>query len=460
MKNFFNKYGGVFLIFAAFEQMIGASSTFFMIKLGSNLIQGHSLVWFWAFVISLILVFIPRIFKQKYMIKAEYTTFDAFISRYEKNLYNYPFLKTNNEFCKEKQAFFHNQTWQIIEEAYYFAEDFITTILNVAFNIIIIVVSLNNKFFIAYLCSAVFILAGVLLTKKVIARKSTDAQLKQSNVQSTLFDGWDTLLIGNQYNWSKWRESFKEKKINAEKAGISYSVFNNFVSFLVMIGSIIPIIAVTFEIILKNTNNINMLTATLLILPRQVNNIQYLSIIIEYLTEMFGIKEKINNIEMASKKIDCPEKYYGKINWADLSFSFHNQYQKFNCLEEFLRFLDENIKNHISGRLVIKGKNGSGKTTLLMLIKQHYGNDAYLFPNHTRLFFKANDDKEYSTGQKIRVNIEELLENNIQKQVKIFLFDEWNANLDMQNQKEISKYIEHLASDKLILEVRNKEIEV
>ena len=38
------------------------------------------------------------------------------------------------------------------------------------------------------------------------------------------------------------------------------------------------------------------------------------------------------------------------------------------------------------------------------------------------------------------------------------LFDEWNANLDEENQKEISEYIDRLAKRGLILEVRNKEV--
>ena len=93
-----------------------------------------------------------------------------------------------------------------------------------------------------------------------------------------------------------------------------------------------------------------------------------------------------------------------------------------------------------------------------MRIKEYFGDRAYLFPNHTRLFFEDSNEKEYSTGQRLRANVEEVLDRMKDPSVRLFLFDEWNANLDEENQKEISEYIDRLAKRGLILEVRNKEV--
>ncbi|MET3740638.1 hypothetical protein [Faecalicatena orotica] len=458
MRYFLNKYSGTFLLFVVFEQIIVAFSTFCMIKLGTGITDEHSLIWFWEFVISLVIVFVPRIFKQKCMVKAKYASFKCYVSLYEENLYNYPYLKTNHEFCKRRQSFFHNQTWQVIEETYAFVGDFSATVLNVLFNILVIGFSLNIRFIVAYICSACVIAAGLFSTKKIIARKSDVAQVTQSSVQEAMFDGWDTLLIGNRYNWSQWMQSFKAKTKDAEQAEVNYNILNNFLSFLIMAGSIIPIIIVTVKMILNNLNSVGMLTAILVTLPRQVSNIQYLSIVIEYLTELVGIKEKINNINDALKKVEHPEKYYGTIQWNNISFFICGRENIFCNLEECMNFLAERVNNGVPGRLVIKGKNGSGKTTLLMLIKEYFGNDAYLFPNHTRLYFEKNDVKEYSTGQRFRANIEDLIKNNIQSQVKLILFDEWNANLDIRNQAAVSEYIDQLATTLVVVEVRNREL--
>lgn len=458
MKNFVNKYSFIFSVFTILEQMIVALSTFCMIKLGEEIVGGRSPIWFGVFVISLIIVFVPRIFKQKYIIKAEYKTFEKYIFAYEKNLYNYPFLKTNHEFCDKRQSFFHNQTWQVIEETYTVLGDFFTTILNVVFNVLIIGGVLNRNFFLAYLVSLCFVIVGAIYTKKKIAEKSSNAQVKQSEVQNALFTGWDTLLIGNDYNWSKWYDSFKRKIDNAQNAEIKLGIFNNCTSLAIMMGSIIPIVVVIAEMIFNYSNNVGVLAATLLTLPRQVNTIQYLSIIIEYLTELIGIKERINNINISSSNVEDIEKYCGEIEWANLEFEFKNQRRIFKNLQEFLECLEDKISKKEFGRLIIRGTNGSGKTTLLALIKQYYGNDAFLLPVQTRLFFENADQGEYSTGQRLRVDIEEIFKNNVQNNIKVFLLDEWNANLDLYNQKEITERIEQLAMKRLVLEARNKDI--
>ena len=171
MRNFLNKHSGTFLFFVVLEQIIVAFSTFCMIKLGTGIMDEHGLIWFWEFVISLVIVFVPRIFKQKCMVKAKYASFKRYVSLYEKNLYNYPFLKTNHEFCKKRQSFFHNQTWQVIEETYAFVVDFSATVLNVLFNILVIGLSLNIRFFVAYICSACVIAVGLFSTKKLLEKK-------------------------------------------------------------------------------------------------------------------------------------------------------------------------------------------------------------------------------------------------------------------------------------------------
>ena len=93
-----------------------------------------------------------------------------------------------------------------------------------------------------------------------------------------------------------------------------------------------------------------------------------------------------------------------------------------------------------------------------MRVKERFGDQAYLFPNHTNLFFENSIGKEYSTGQRLRANVEEVLERMKDPSVRLFLFDEWNANLDEENQKEISSHIDRLAGEGLVLEVRNKEV--
>lgn len=116
MRHFVNKFSILFLVFTILEQLIAATSTYAMIALSSEILKGEGMIWFGVFVLSLVLVFVPRIFSQKYMVKAEYATFQRYLSLYESNLYNQPSLKTSHAFGGERQSYFQNQTWQTIEK--------------------------------------------------------------------------------------------------------------------------------------------------------------------------------------------------------------------------------------------------------------------------------------------------------------------------------------------------------
>ena len=95
---------------------------------------------------------------------------------------------------------------------------------------------------------------------------------------------------------------------------------------------------------------------------------------------------------------------------------------------------------------------------MLMKIKEFFGDDAFFYSNHLDLYFADSSNNEYSTGQRVRADMDELVEARLQKQVRLFLLDEWNANLDDQNQARIQEKIDKLAADSFVMEVRNKDI--
>lgn len=244
----------------------------------------------------------------------------------------------------------------------------------------------------------------------------------------------------------------------AEKTETQYCFSNNVLSLLIMVGSIFPVILVVLWTLADSAGNVGRMTSVIVTLPRQVSNIQYLSVIVEYVTELVGIREKVRNIDHAASAVEKENQYHGTIRWENLWFSSGDVELRFENAENFLEFLKDCAEEERYGRILITGTNGSGKTTVLMRIKEYFGDRAYLFPNHTRLFFEDSNEKEYSTEQRLRTNVEEVLDRMKDPSVRLFLFDEWNANLDEENQKEISEYIDRLAKRGLILEVRNKEV--
>ena len=100
------------------------------------------------------------------------------------------------------------------------------------------------------------------------------------------------------------------------------------------------------------------------------------------------------------------------------------------------------------GRFLITGCNGSGKSSLLRVMKALLQEAVLLGPG----IQLAPHEIRGSTGE----SQIEMIEMFMQQKVKVFLLDEWDANLDMMNTNTIDARLNDLAQDALIVEVRHK----
>lgn len=456
MESLVNIFSLQALLFMAAEQLLVGLSTLCVINLGLHLGDGQSIHWFLGFVISLTLVFIPRIFKYRCLVKARYRSFHRFMEMYEKNLYSHPYLKTSRKFCGQKQAYFQNQLWQTLSEACTFLDDAVSTLLNVVFNVIAISFTLSRGFLAAYFCSALITAAGSFLFRKQIRYKSIDAQERQSSIQAALFSGWDTMLTGNAYNWREWKRSFEIKMKEGECSEKGYYSFRSFVSFILMAAGMLPVVLVAARMLLSDGYDGIMLAAAVS-LPRHVSNIQYMNFLVEDFTAFAGLIPKLRNIRTSADAVKNPEMYQGKVDWQNISFTKGNRTFSFSSMDECISYFETLLCHEEKGRIAVRGKNGSGKTTVMMLLKEHFSEKAYLYPNHTNLFFRDAGSGEYSTGEKVRADLLQLIESRNETGAILYLFDEWNANLDPLSQKKTDIIIDQLSWQSLVIETLNKD---
>ena len=456
MESLVNIFSLQALLFMAAEQFLVGLSTLCVINLGLHLRDGQSIHWFLGFVISLTLVFMPRIFKYRCLVKARYRSFHRFMEMYEKNLYSHPYLKTSRKFCGQKQAYFQNQLWQTLSEACTFLDDAVSTLLNVVFNVIVMSFTLSHGFLAAYCCSAAMTVVGAFLFRKRIRYKSIDAQERQSSIQAALFSGWDTMLTGNAYNWREWKRSFEIKMKEGECSEKGYYSFRSFVSFILMAAGMLPVVLVAARMLLSDGYD-GIMLATAVSLPRHVSNIQYMNFLVEDFTAFAGLIAKLSNIRTSADAVKNPKSYQGKVDWKNISFTKGNRTFSFSSMDECISYFETLLCHEEKGRIAVRGENGSGKTTVMMLMKEHFSEKAYLYPNHTNLFFKEAGSGEYSTGEKVRADLSQLIESRHETGAILYLFDEWNANLDSISQKKTDIIIEQISRQSLVIETLNKD---
>lgn len=456
MESLVNIFSLQALLFMAAEQFLVGLSTLCVINLGLHLGDGQSIHWFLGFVISLTLVFIPRIFKYRCLVKARYRSFHRFMEMYEKNLYSHPYLKTSRKFCGQKQAYFQNQLWQTLSETCTFLDDAVSTLLNVVFNVIAISFTLSRGFLAAYFSSALITAAGAFLFRKRIRYKSIDAQERQSSIQAALFSGWDTMLTGNAYNWREWKRSFETRMKGGENSEKGYYSLRSFVSFVLMVAGMLPVVLVAARMLLSDGYD-GIMLATAVSLPRHVSNIQYMNFLVEDFTAFAWLTAKLSNIRTSADAVKNPEMYQGKVDWKNISFTKGNRTFSFSSMDECISYFETLLCHEEKGRIAVRGENGSGKTTVMMLMKEHFREKAYLYPNHTNLFFRDAGSGEYSTGEKVRADLLQLIESRNEIGASLYLFDEWNANLDPLSQKKTDIIIEQISRQSLVIETLNKD---
>lgn len=450
LKNYVNAYSALCLFFCIIEQVLVAASTICMIKIG-ECINERSQMTFWMcmFIILLFAVFCPRYGYQRFIVKAKYRIFRSFIHDFEKNLEFKTFLIKEKEIAKEKESFFNNEIWNVVNESCEYILDFILTLLNICFNIAIIGIAIEKRFIVGYMLAFLVALLFCLFSRKRAENKSLAAQGSHVNMTTVLFYGWDTILSGNNYNHNLWTRSLDQSLKSAVAQGINKLRYLSAVSGFAMLCSSVPVFSVFFYTMLFG-GNIGTNAALVVTLPRQINTIQYLNIFISSIMGWSGVYGKILGLQKAAS---VPERIIFKqeyIKFDRIQVSRNEENYKFGTFEEFKEW--DKLKK--AGRITIRGGNGSGKSTLLIGLKTSLKNNAYYFSPEMKLFFSNSLDASLSTGEAILSHISEIVKNS---QVDVLILDEWDANLDSENMIKISHFLDKMAEKLCIIEVRHRK---
>ena len=133
-----------------------------------------------------------------------------------------------------------------------------------------------------------------------------------------------------------------------------------------------------------------------------------------------------------------------------------------------------------TGLITVRGGNGSGKSTLLAALKAQLHGKAYYWPTQDRLAFAFNsgntavitaeddaDDADeisalevaaqkqgYSSGERQLQVLREIVANT---DYRLYLLDEWDANLDPANRSAAIALVEELAQRARVIEISHRD---
>ncbi|ALF58879.1 hypothetical protein AOC03_01455 [Psychrobacter urativorans] len=435
-----NKHLRIALVFLLIQQIIVASSTYFIARLAQSLTEDTiSILYMVLFAVSLVAVYIPAYFC---VTNTERAKCDAH-KLYNDNFHTVFLGKTHLLSSDELQS---TATTTLAQESNYTLETVIDSIfdisalvLNVLFNVLVIAWFLDGTLLLGYAVGIIFASMFVHFRRHTLKMAAKTDQQSRLSLTAKLFDSWDNVVIFNKHNYTLYNNIVQKSFATAKNNSVKSTSIQHINSSLGMIILMLPVFVVTAFIFNKNWHDAATMAVLIATLPRQIQLLQMCYALIGYHTSIGVIKTMLDGILEVLKPTTVDLDTYIQANQIHVKQTG----EIFNSTQ-----LPK------QGRVTLVGNNGVGKSCMLLKLKDHYQEQAYYLPAKHNLYFNYKTDKAHrgSTGQQLIKQIQEIREDD---QSTIVMLDEWDAHLDKDNTQMIDQYLDELAQARLVIDVRH-----
>lgn len=427
-------------VFIVIQQLIVASSTYFMAKLGEQFGNGVLNSQFViAFIISLIIVYIPAYFSIIYLEKGKYRAWQDYIIKFNAYFLGKATLFNNHTLKQSTTALISQESKDTIDDMSNIGFDLLALILNVVFNIIVIAFVLDKTILLAYGIGMGLSFGLVYLLNNKIDKTATTAQNARLDLIGKLHHSFDNVVLNNAYNYKLFKIQINHQFIKTTSDNITAEKVRYLSASIGMLILMMPVLGVSLYLFKQNWHNNAILAILIATLPRQVQLLQMCYALISYHIGIAMIRARIKGLFEIFKN-------------DDFDLTPFIQHDKIKVLQTGLTFDKDNLPK--TGRMTLIGNNGVGKSSLLLTLKQKFGDTAYYLPIKHQLAFACNDNQS-STGQNLIRQLQEL-KAHLNDTVWLILLDEWDAHLDKDNTKMLDKLLNNLAETHLVIDVRHK----
>lgn len=441
-----------------FQQILEASSTFWLVKLMERIISGENfypflILYLGAIVIPYIPWCIAFILKSTWKQEAERSFINTFVASNK----NYLSEWGNKAIKEEKLSILTTEGPNALNALIDYVFDFSNYALTVILNILALSIVVEPLFAIAYGLSVSFVFMMMKMQKKKQRNLTQQALAARIGLCQSLLASWDNVLLGNEYNFKLWTDKTSQRLALCLQRTVELERFNQILAIITSLITSIPSLCVVGYFAFLHENDRTQLSSFVVTLP-----ILFLILSYTYHTLSLAFKWTMHRSKLmaiyraiqASREGEVP--LQDKVQWSKLAMTQSSNGQKDGvcmAVPQVLRSHDDLLQHTARlGRFTIRGENGSGKSTALMLIKQALLEKSYFLPTHNQLSF-TTDINGSSTGESLRHRLTEILQN---VDADVLLLDEWDANLDKENRQRLSDLIDQLSERKCVIEVRHR----
>ena len=456
------------------EAMLAAATTWLVINAGRRVAIGEflltDLIWILtAQSASYVVGVISWIFAEQ----AGYRGFGKFMLRFARENRGKVQLLNEKSAREQVEPFLTGETFQCFFNVMYELEFALKLFLGLVFNALVLGAEIAPSLPFAYVGAFGALLLMQWVLQKPIANAYLENQRKNNRITAQGYTAWDNIFSGNGYNLRLWLAGFKSRLREGLVAQIRAIVAREGMSAMSGIVSLAIVFATITVVAVHNVGNTVLLVGLATTLPRQIEMTYELHLLASGWNDFIAIWTRFGGVA-ANMQPEPDVDFDKRIKYEKLVLREGEDANVVSSLGDALRI----ALAQPTGRINVRGSNGSGKSSLLASLKTEMRTRAYYWPTNDRLAFNfaggvvpvdvEGDDEDdvvvvtesmdqklgFSSGERQLKSLEEIVNST---NAKIYLLDEWDANLDTANKAKADALVDELAARARVVEISHRD---
>jgi hypothetical protein len=464
----------VMIVLMVAEAMLAAATTWFVINAGRKVAVGEflasDLIWILsAQSASYVVGVISWVFAEQ----AGYRGFGKFMLRFARENRGKVKLFNDKPAREQVEPFLTGETFQCFFNVMYELEFALKLFLGLVFNSIVLGAEINVSLPFAYVGAFAVLLLMQWVLQNPIAGAYLENQRRNNRVTAQGYTAWDNVFSGNSYNLRLWLAGFKTRLREGLTAQVRAIVAREGMSAMSGIVSLAIVFATVTVVAVQHVGETALLVGLATTLPRQIEMTYELHLLATGWNDFIAIWTRFGGV--AANMLPQPAPDFDKrIKFDRLVLREGEDANVVSSVGDALRI----ALAQPTGRINVRGSNGAGKSSLLASLKTEMRKDAYYWPTSDRLAFKftggvvpvdveGDDDDDvvvvaesldkklgFSSGERQLKSLEEIVNST---HARVYLLDEWDANLDEANKAKADALVDELAARARVVEISHRD---
>jgi ABC-type multidrug transport system fused ATPase/permease subunit len=462
----------IMIVLMVAEALLAAATTYLVIKAGRDVADDEFLVADLLWILaaqsaSYVAGAVSWVFAER----AGFRCYSRYMLRFARDNRDESKLLHDKAAREQAEPFLTGTTFNNVFNLMYEIEAQLKLLLGVLFNSIVLGIEIDVRLSIAYAVVFTLLMMMQWSLRGRVAHLYLDNQRQNNRVVSHGYTAWDNVFAGNHYNLRLWIAGFKTRIRDCLRAQIAAIMAREGLSAAGGIIGLTVVFATMTYVATQYVGDTATLVALAATLPRQIemtNNVHELA---SGWNDVIAVWTRIGDVVDNMHPAADPH-FNKRIKFDRLLLRSGDHAKVTHSVEEALHLVDAEP----TGRINVRGGNGSGKSTLLAALKAEIKNRAYYWPTTERLAFdfavraqldepELEEDGEvlqrvavkrpgFSSGERQLKSLQEIVAHT---DARIYLLDEWDANLDQANRSAADALVDQLARRARVVEISHRD---